>query len=178
MPATSAIAATLMTTIKIIATDLFHIEKREKTEYVVTEDPGEPFGVYNGSAFFLQAFDDSHVRVVVAVKVIGDQIRILKDDVLYLLVRIIFPGIQKLIAHPKGSSQRLGWIAGANGVEHSLQDRRCNLRTVSRSGLIIDVPNTDSGIILVLCDDFADHVEVVIAFLGIVKIEMRGNACE
>ena len=62
----------------VIATDLFQIEQREEAENVIMEDSSEPFGVDDRSAFFLQALDNAHVGVVVAVEMIGDNIRVFK----------------------------------------------------------------------------------------------------
>ena len=156
----------------VIATDFFHVEEREKTENIVVKNPAEPFGVDDRASFFFQAFDDSYVHIVVAVEVIRNQIRIFKNDVLDLFVRIIFAGIQKLITHPESGGQRLGGIAGADGIEHPLEDGWCDRGAVSRSGLVVYVPNADSGIVLIRCNDLAHHVEVSVAVFGVVKIKV------
>ena len=87
----------------VVAADLFHIEEREKAKNVVVKNASEPFGVDDRSALLLQALDDTHVCIVITVEMIRDQIRIFKDDLFDLLVRIVIAGIQDPVAHPNSA---------------------------------------------------------------------------
>ena len=156
----------------VIAADLFQIEQGEEAENVIMKDSSEPFGIDDRSAFFLQALDDTHVGVVVTVEMIGDQVGVFKDDLFDFCVRIFFAGIQKLVAHEETGCQRLGRLTGADGIKHSLENGRRNRSAVTGARLVVYVPNANSRVILICCNELADHFEIIVAFLGIVEIEV------
>ena len=61
----------------VVTADLLQIEQREQGEYIVAKATTQPFGVENGTTFLFQPLDDLDMLVIIAVKMIGNDVRMI-----------------------------------------------------------------------------------------------------
>ena len=155
----------------IIATYLFQIEQGEQGENVVSEASSQPLGIHYGATLFFQTLDDFDMHVIISVTVIGNDIRVIKCVLLHLVQR--FTWVAAYVED--GAGQGLRRLAGADNFEYSFQIGQSNILSAAVSRLVVDVPNADSFVVLVLGNDLLHHSEIVLTADGIVKIEVGGR---